>query len=75
MTQRLKNRDNEKSLRGVNYIEESDEESEEDDKEQLVLRVDGDGCKLFHMEATMRGICFKVIIDTGSQVSIFAKRD
>ena len=47
MMQRLQTRDNENSLRRVNYIEESDEESEEDDKDQLVLRVDGDGCKLF----------------------------
>ena len=47
MMQLLKNRDNEKSMRRVNYIEESDEESEEDDEEQLVLRVDGDGCKPF----------------------------
>ena len=75
MMQWLKNRDNEKSLRRVNYIEESDEESEEDDEEQLVLRVDGDGCKPFHMEGTMCGNYFKAIIDTGSPVSIFTKRD
>ena len=53
MMQRLKNRDNEKSLRRVNYIEESDEESEENNEEQLVLRVNGDGCKPFYMEGTM----------------------
>ena len=75
MMQRLKTRDNEKSLRRVNYIEESDEESEEDDEEQLVLRVDGDGCKPFYMEGTMCGNYFKAIIDTGSPVSIFTKRD
>ena len=45
--QRLKTRGNENSLRRVNYFEGSDEESEEDDEVQLVLRVDGDGCKLF----------------------------
>ena len=73
--QRLKNRDNEKSMRRVNYIEESDEESEEDDEEQLVLRVDGDGCKSFYMEGTISGNYFKAIIDTGSPVSIFTKRD
>ena len=75
MMQRLKNRDNEKSMRRVNYIEESDEESEEDDEEQLVLRVDGDGCKPFYMEGTMCGNYFKAIIDTGSPVFIFTKRD
>ena len=52
---RLKNQDNENSLQRVNYIEELDKESEEDDEEQLVLRVDGDGCKLFYMEGTMCG--------------------
>ena len=71
--QRLKNRDNEKSLRRE-HIEESDEESE-DDEEQLVLRVDGDGCKPFYMEGTMCGNYFEAIIDTGSPVSIFTKRD
>ena len=75
MMQRLKNRDNEKSMRRVNYIEESDEESEEDDEEQLVLRVNGDGCKPFYLEGTMCGNYFKAIIDTGSPVSIFTKRD
>ena len=56
MMQRLKSRDNTKRMRRVNYIEESEEESEEDeDKEQLVLRVDGDGCKAFYMERMMCG--------------------
>ena len=75
MMQRLKNRDNEKSMRRVNYIEESDEESEEDEEEQLVLRVEGDGCNPFYMEGTMCGNYFKANIDTGSPVSIFTKRD
>ena len=75
MTQRLKNRDNEKSLRRVNYIEELEEKSEEDGEEQLGLHVDGDGCKPFYMEGTMCGNYFKAIIDTGSPVSIFTKRD
>ena len=56
MMQRLKNRDNKKGIRRVNYIEESEEESEEDeDEEQLVLCVDGEGCKPFYMEGMMCG--------------------
>ena len=74
MMQRLKNRDNTKSMRRVNYIEESEEE-ESEDEEQLVLRVDGNGCEPFYMEGTMCGNYFKAIIDTGSPVSIFTKRD
>ena len=66
MMQRLKTRDNKKSVRRVTHIEESDEESEEDDEEQLVLRVDGDGCKPFYTEGTMCDNYFKAIIDTGS---------
>ena len=76
MLQRLKSRDNKKGMRRVNFIEESDEESEEDeDEEQLVLRVDGDGCKPFYMEGTMCGNYFKATIDTGSPVFIFTKSD
>ena len=76
MLKRLKSQDNKKGMRRVNYIEESDEESEDDeDEEQLVLRVDGDGCKPFYMEGTMCGNYFKAIIDTGSPVSIFTKSD
>ena len=73
--QRLKNRDNAKSIGRVNYIEESNGESEEDDEAQLVLRVDGDGGKPFHMKGTMCGNYFKAIFDTGSPISIFTKRD
>ena len=75
MMQRLKNRDNTKGMRRVNYIEESEVEESEDDEEQLFLRVDGNGCEPFYMEGTMCGIYFKAIIDTGSPVSIFTKRD
>ena len=77
MMQRMKNRDNTKGMRRVNYIEESEEESEEEDgdEEQLVLRVDGDGCKPFYMEGMMCDNYFKAIIDTGSPVSNFTKRD
>ena len=74
MMQQLKNRNIEKSLRRVNFIEELDEESEEDDEAQLVLRVNGDGCKPFYMEGTMRGIHCKANTDTGSPASIFTKR-
>ena len=62
-------------MRRVNYIKKSDEESEEDDEEQLVLRVDGDFCKHFYMEGTMFGNYIKAIIETGSPVSFFLKRD
>ena len=76
MMQRLKNRDNTEGMRRVNYIEESEEESEEDeDEEQLVLRVDGNGCKPFYMERMLSGNYFEAIIDIGSPVSIFTKRD
>ena len=78
MMQRLKTRDNQQGMRRVNYIEESDEDEEEDyeeDEEQLVLRVDGEGSKPFYMEGMMCDNYFKAIIDTGSPVSIFTKRD
>ena len=75
MMQRLKNRDNTKSMRRVNNIEESEEEESEEDEEQLVLREDGNGCEPFNMEGTMYGNYFKAIIDTVSPVSTFTKRD
>ena len=71
---RLKARDNE--MRRVNYIDEEDSEEESsDEEEQLVLRVDGKGHKPFYMEGQMCGKWFRAIIDTGSSVSIFTKRD
>ena len=74
--QRLKNRDNTNGIRIVNYIEESEEKSDDDeDEEQLVLRVDGDGWKPFYMKGMMYSNYFTAIIDTGSPVSIFTKRD
>ena len=51
------------------------EESYDDHEEHLVLQIDGSGSKPFYMEGTMSGNCFKVIIDNGSPVSIFTKRD
>ena len=77
MMQRLKTRENQQGLRRVNYIDESDgdEEDYEKDEEQLVLRVDGEGSKPFYMEGMMFDNYFKAIIDTGSPVSIFTKRD
>ena len=72
MMQRLKSQDNAKNMRRVNYIGDSEEEEElEEDEEQLELRVDGEGGKLFHTEGTMRGKFSKVIINTGSPVSLF----
>ena len=63
-------------VRRVFYFEESEEESEEDeDEKQLVPRVDGDGCKLFDRERMMCGNYFRAIIDNGSPVSSFTKRD
>ena len=73
--QLLKNRGNTKCMRTVNYTEESEDEESEEDEEQLVLRVDGNGYEPFYMEGTMCGNYFKAIIDTGSPVSIFTKRD
>ena len=62
-------------MRRVNYIGESaEEEGNEEDEEQLVLRVDGDR-KPFYMEGMMSGNYFKVILDTGSPVFIFTKND
>ena len=60
-------------MRRVNYIEVFDED--EEDEEQLILRMDGEGSKPFYMEGMMCGSYFKAIIDTGSPVSIFTKRD
>ena len=40
-----------------------------------MLRVDRKGHKSFYMEGQMCGKWFKAIIDTGSPVSIFTKRD
>ena len=62
-------------MRRVNYIEEPEDEESEEDEEQKVLRVDGNGCEPFNIEGTMSGNFFKAIIDTGSPVSIFTKRD
>ena len=76
MQMRLKKKENTQSLRRVNYIEESDVENEsEEDEEQLFLRIDGEGSKPFYIEGMMCGNYFKAIIDTGSLVSIFTKRD
>ena len=72
--QRLKNRDTTKTMKRVNYLEESEEE-ESEDEEQLILRVDGNGCKPFYMEGMICGNHLGAIIDTGSPVSIFTKRD
>ena len=40
-----------------------------------MLRVDGEGSKPFYMKGTMCGKYFKAIIDTGSPVLIFTKRN
>ena len=72
--QRLKSRGNQQGIRRVNYIEESHED-EEEEEEQIVLRLDGDGSLPFYMEVMMCGSYFKAIIDTGSPVSFFTKRD
>ena len=76
MMQSIKSRKTAQGFRRNYYIEESDEEEKEDfqeDEEQLVLRVDGEGSKSFGMEGLMYGNCFKAIIDTGSPVSVFTK--
>ena len=72
--QRLKNRDSAKSVRRVNYIEESEEEEAEEscDEEQLVLRVDENGCKPIYMEGTM---CVQGNHRYWFPVSIFTKKD
>ena len=77
MSQRLKSRSNNfQGMRRVNYIDEESEEEESDSiEEQSVLQMDGNGSKPFYMEGTMCGNSFKAIIDTGSLVSIFTKRD
>ena len=76
MMKRLNARNsNTQGMRRVNYIEESDGSTSDDNEEQLVLQIDGNGSKPFFMEGTMCGNYFKAIIDTGSPVSIFTKRD
>ena len=77
MLQRLKSRSsNFQGMRRVNYFDEESEEEESDSiEEQLVLQIDGNGNKPFYMEGTMCGNYFKAIIDTGSPVFIFTKRD
>ena len=76
MMKRLNARNsNTQGMRRVNYIEESDASTSDDNEEQLVLQIDGNGSKPFFMEGTMCGNYFKAIIDTGSPVSIFTKRD
>ena len=76
MMKRLNARNsNTQGMRRVNYIEESDASTSDDNEEQLVLQIDGNGSKPFFLEGTMCGNYFKAIIDTGSPVSIFTKRD
>ena len=77
MLQRLKSRSiNFQGMRRVNYFdEESEEEESERNEEQLVLQTDGNGSKPFYIEGTMCGNYFEALIDTGSPVSIFTKRD
>ena len=55
MMQRLKSCENQLGMRRVKYIEESDEDEEdcEENEEQLVLRVDGEGSKPLYMEGMM----------------------
>ena len=73
MVKRLKSR-NEQGMRRVDYIEDTEDESEVDE-EQLVLKIEGKGSKPFYMEGLMCGNYFKAIIDTGSPVSIFTEKD
>ena len=75
--QKLKSRESQQGMRRVNYIDKSDEDEEdcEEDEEQLDLRVDGEDSKPFYMEGMMCDNYFKAIIDTGSPVSFFIKRD
>ena len=73
MMQQLKHHDNARNMCRINYNEESDEDVSEGDAEQLVSRVDGEGCKPFYMEGMICGNYFKAIIDTGSPVSIFTE--
>ena len=73
MMQSIKQRD---QMRRVNYIDEDNSEEEtDDDEQQLVLRFDGKGQKLFYMEKLMCGKHFKAIIDTGSPLSIYTYKD
>ena len=63
-------------MRRLNYIDEESEDHESgNNEEQLVLQIDGKGSNPFYMEGTMCRKYFKAIIDTGSPVSIFTKRD
>ena len=73
MVKRLKSR-NEQGMRRVNYIEDTEDESEVDEK-QFVLKIEGKGSKPLYMEGLMCGNYFKAIIDTGSPVSIFTEKD
>ena len=77
MLERLKSRNSIfQEMRRVSYIDEESEDDESDsNEEQLVLQIDGSGSKPFYIEVTMCGNYFKPIIDTGSPVSNFTKRD
>ena len=56
MMQRLKNRDIAQGERPVNFIKETDEEEKSDeDGEQLLSRVDGEGNRPFYMEKRICG--------------------
>ena len=66
MVQRLKVTDNGQRMRREIYIEESNEDGtddNEDNGEQLKLRIEGKGCKLIHIEGNMSDKYFKAIID------------
>ena len=66
MQQRLRNKRREP--RRINDVSEEEDELEDD---EMVLQVDGERTNLFMIERLLCGNTFKVIIITGSPVSLF----
>ena len=62
-------------MRRVNYFEETEDYESDVGEKQLVLKIGGKGSKPFHMECLMCSNYFMAILDTGSPVSLFTRRD
>ena len=77
MVQQIMARDDGQRKPRGNYNEDFEKatDDDEDNREQLVLRIEGKGSKHVYTEGMMCDKKFKAIIDIGSPVSIFTKRD
>ena len=77
MVQQIMARDDGQRKRRGNYNEDFEKATDvdEDNGEQLVLRIEGKGSKHVYTEGVMCDKKFKAIIDVGSPVSIFTNQD